>query len=144
MINVTVDFKEFKQQIERFEYDMPKIAKKMMAAVFSSMRKDAVRFARANFKRKSGRLFKAINYFAFDDWSGAITTRNKNNKTGTVSSAFYASFLERGTKQLSGKPFMRRAFDLYFGGNGALGRKIMEDKLQRQMDYIFQKHQGEK
>jgi hypothetical protein len=159
--SVDLEFKEFKKQIEQFQYEMPKIAKKMMTAVFSEMRKNA----RAAAPRDSGKLRRSINYFAFDDWEGRLTTWNKG-KNGTAKNyGFYSSFQETGVEihakkeeyltfkingewkkvksvRIPAKPFMRPSFDKYFAGNAALGIRIMDMKLQQEMNRIIEKKEG--
>jgi hypothetical protein len=160
-LSVDLEFKEFKKLIEQFKYEMPKISKKMMTAVFSEMRKDA----RALAPRNTGRLKRAINYYAFDDWSGRLTTWNKGKDGPAKNYGFYASFQEKGAEifprkkkyltfkinnewkkvpsvRLSKRPFMEPAFDKYFGGGGGLGLKLMNKKLQEEMNRILEKNGG--
>ncbi|MDR1956889.1 MAG: hypothetical protein LBQ30_08555 [Treponema sp.] len=177
-ISTDLEFEDFKQRIEQFEHEMPKIAKKMMNAVFTPMRSVARRLARSKLKRGRGRLFGSINYWAFDDWSGSITTRKNARKD----SAFYASFDERGIPNIQAKnereitytrkktgtivhakvkyltfkingqwkrvssvslparPFMQPAFNTYFGGSGERAKKLMDARLQKEMNRILEKH----
>lgn len=108
------------------------------------------------FKKRTGRLQKSINYWAFDDWSGAITTKQKTKRN----SGWYASFLENGTMirakedkyltfkvngewkkvksvAVSPRPFMKPVFDSYFDGGGSKAKKLMDEKLQQEMEKLL-------
>ncbi|MDR1301540.1 MAG: hypothetical protein LBK43_03605 [Treponema sp.] len=139
-VETAIEFRKFKEKIERFEYNMPKIAKKMMVAAFTPMRADAVALARRLYTRRTGRLFKAINYWAFNDMAGALTTKKNERKN----SAFYASFLEKGLakKNIKARPFMKPSFDRYFGGDAKKGMALMDKRLQTEMERIIEKNQG--
>ncbi|MDR3170320.1 MAG: hypothetical protein LBU17_01690 [Treponema sp.] len=165
-MTIDLEFKEFKQRIEQFEYEMPKIAKKMMTAALVRARSYAKKIAQNRFHKADytgrnkppGQLLRAINYWAFDDWVGALTTR----KSAKTNNCFYASILEDGTTILPKKgkylffringqlrkvpsvtirprPFMRPAFDDFFvksGGSKAM--VIMDKRLQKEMDRILE------
>jgi hypothetical protein len=182
--SVDLEFKEFKERIEQFQHEMPRIAKKMLTAVFSRMKKDA----KENAPVRTGRLQNSVDFHSFNDWSGSLTTWKKNKKSGLKNLGFHASFYEdgvagirakdngtktirfinkRGTpvmyenkyltfkingewKKVSArggtpkKPFMRPVFDTYFGGGAELGIKLMDKRLQKEMDKILKEKEKEK
>jgi hypothetical protein len=163
-----IDFetKEFEQQINALQTNMPKIAKKMMTAALVGARGYAKKIAKNRFHKADytsrnkppGQLLRAINYWSFDDWSGALTTR----KSAKTNNCFYASILEDGKTivpkkgkylffKINGqfrkvpsvtippRPFMRPAFDSFFiKSGGSKARKIMDKRLQKEMDRILE------
>jgi hypothetical protein len=156
-MNIEFDYKEFEKQVTSIRGKIPKIAKKMMAAVFTPMRNEVRRKVSSMFKKRTGRLRRSINYWAFDDWSGAVTTKQK----AKGNSAWYASFLENGTtinakdgKYLTFKvngewkkvksvtapsrPFMKPVFESYFGGSGEKAKKLMDKKLQSEIEKLLE------
>ena len=181
-ISFDLEFKALKEKLEHFEQEMPKtIVKKMMTAAFSKMRQEARNIAPV----KTGRLKSSINYWAFKDWSGSLTSWPKSKKGGK-NTGFHASFIEDGVQRNQAKadgtkdirfinkkgtpviyenkymtfkingewkkvsavnsrpkrPFMRPTFDRYFGGNAELGIKLMDQKLQQEMNRILNDNGG--
>jgi DNA mismatch repair protein MutH len=166
MINIKVDTNEFEKRINSVKKDIPKIAKKMMALVFQKMRADIKTNIRSNFTRRKGWLLSGLNYYAFDDFSGSIFTRN-NKKQGVK----YASVLEEGTtitakkgkylfirsgKDANGKtmfkkvpsvtipprPFFKPVVNDYWDGGGLKASNIMDKGLQKEIEKYVEKHGG--
>jgi hypothetical protein len=166
MINIKIDTKTFEKRINTVKKDVPKIAKKLMSLVFQKMRTDIKTNIRSNFKRRKGWLSSGLNYYAFDDFSGSIFTRN-NKKQGVK----YSSVLEDGAtitpkkgKYLfirSGKdskgnttfkkvqsvtipprPFFKPVVDDYWAGGGYKASKIMDEGLQKEIEKYVEKRGG--
>lgn len=79
---------------------------------------------------------------------GTKTIRYIVKKTGTpvIYENKYLTFKINGvwkkveaTRGVPKKPFMQPSFDKYFAGNAELGIKIMNEKLQKEMDRIINK-----
>jgi hypothetical protein len=155
-MNIEFDCKEFEKQVASIRGKIPKIAKKMIAAVFGPMRSEVRKRVSSMFNKRTGRLRSSINYFAFDDWSGAITTKQK----ARGNSAWHASFLENGavinaqdgkhlTFKVNGewkkvksvvlppRPFMKPVFESYFGGGGEKAKSLMDKKLQSEIEKLM-------
>jgi hypothetical protein len=165
--NIKIDTKEFEEKIRKVRQDIPNIAKKLMARVFSAMRYDIKGNIRSNFKRHKGWLYNDVNYWAFNDFSGAIFTRNSKRQ-----GAHYASVLENGMTILpkkhrylyiySGKnsndkpilkhvesvtipprPFVKPVVDDFWGNGGYKASKLMDDGLEKELrKYIENKGGG--
>jgi hypothetical protein len=88
---IKIDTKPFEEKIKKLKDDMPKIAKKLMTFVFQKMRIDIRKNIRSNFKRRKGWLLSDVNFWSFNDFSGAIFTRNSKRQ-----GVLYASVLENG------------------------------------------------
>jgi hypothetical protein len=151
---VKVDYRDFEKKIKALKVKIPKIAKKRMVAALAPARRDAKRTARSLLKRRTGRLLRGINYWAFDDMSGALVTKKREVAKGV----FYASTLEEGgtitakegkylTFKIDGqwrkvqsvtippRPFMNPVFDDYFTNNsGHKAVELMDKKLQAEID----------
>jgi hypothetical protein len=165
MINIKIDtIKDFEKKIQKFRADIPKIGKKIMVYLFQKMRNDIKKNIRADFRRHKGWLLKNLNYWAFDDLSGSIFTRNSKQQ-GT----HYASVLENGgtIKPKNGKylvfyrgktaegkvalikaesvtippqPFFGPVVNDYWGGGGFKAGKIMDEGLQKEINKYIEKH----
>jgi hypothetical protein len=155
-MNVEFNTNDFDKKIKEVKDKIPKIAKKMLSAALGKAKTDTKRKVRSLFSGGTGKLNKSINVKAFDDWSGALSTRKKSRQD----SGWYANFLEKGatrtakegkylTFMIDGqwkkvhsttippKPFLRPTFDSYFVDNGGeKARKIMDDKLQQEIDKL--------
>jgi hypothetical protein len=128
-----------------------------MAGVFSNLRKDTRNKGRAAFTSRSGRLIRSITYWAFSDWAGAITTKQK---LGT-NSGWYSRMVEEGhtsqvkdndkylTFKINGewkkvksvrvapRPFMKPPFNEYWVKNdGAKATAIIKGLLQKELDKL--------
>jgi hypothetical protein len=169
-VSVKVDAKEFEAKVKNFREDVPKIAKKLMACVFNKIRGDVRRNIRSNFKRRKGWLLKDLNYWAFDDFSGAIFTRNSKRQ-----GVNYASVLENGsvitpkngkylviyhgraarkngsTRSILKKvksvtipprPFLGPVVNDYFGGGGCKASRLMDEGLQKEIKKYIEKQGG--
>ena len=157
---VKFDHKEFDKLVEKFEGKMPKIIKRLMAAVFSNLRKDTRKRGRTAFTSRSGKLIRSINYWAFSDWSGAITTKQK----ASSNSGWYSRMLEEGhtsqvkdeekyltfkvngewkkvkSVRVSPRPFMKPSFNEYWVVNGgAKAKAIINGLLQKELDKLDKK-----
>jgi hypothetical protein len=166
MVNIKVDTKPFEEKIKPFRKDIPKIVKKMMAYVFNKMRYDVRRNIKSNFKRDDGWLLKGLNYYAFDDYSGAIFSRNSKGQ-----GVGYASVLEDGAtirakddkwltfyvgKDSKGKkilkkvkavsvpahPYFRPVTEDYWGGSGYKAARIMDEGLEKEIKKYVEKQGG--
>jgi hypothetical protein len=166
MVNIKVDTKDFEEKLKSVRNDIPKIAKKLMAYVFSKMRQDIRRNIRSNFKRRKGWLLQDLNYWSFDDLSGAIFTRNKKRQ-----GVGYASVLENGgtisakdDKYLTifsgnnskGKPILKKVksvaippkpffgpiVESYWGGGGYKAAKLMDEGLEKEIKKCVEKKGG--
>jgi phage gpG-like protein len=162
--NIKIDTKEFETSINKVKTDMPKIAKKLMTLVFQKMRSDIKKNIKSNFTMRKGWLYKDINYWAFNDFSGAIFSRN-SKKLGV----HYASVLEKGAaivpknskylvfykgrdekgKLLLNKvesitipprPFFTPVVNDYWGGGGFKAKKLMDEGLQKEINKYIEKH----
>jgi hypothetical protein len=165
MLDTTIKFdhKEFDRFSELFGKRMPKIIKRLMAGVFKELRKDTRRKARAAFTSRSGRLVRSIQYWAFNDWSGAITTR-QNVKSN---SGWYSKMVEEGhvsqvkeeekylTFKINGewkkvksvnaapRPFMKPSFNDYWVKNdGAKAKGIINKILSQEIDKLEKENKG--
>jgi hypothetical protein len=166
VLSITADVKEFEKRIKNFREDMPKIAKKLMAYVFNKMRTDARRNIRSNFKRRKGWLLSGLNYWAFDDFSGAVFTRNKKKQ-----GVHYASVLERGavitpkkseylviyrgrdskgrpvlarvkSAVIPPRPFLGPVVNDYWGGGAGKALRLMDEGLQKEIKKYIEKQGG--
>jgi hypothetical protein len=170
IVNIKVDTKDFEEKVKTFREDMPKIAKKLMVYVFNKMRVDIRRNIKSNFKRRKGWLFKDVNYWAFDDFSGAVFTRNSKRQGVT-----YASVLENGAvitpkkgaylvlyqgtvtgkngigrpvlKQVQSvtippRPFFGPVVNDYWAGGGYKASRLMEEGLQKEIKKYIEKQGG--
>ena len=164
--SVKVDSKDFEMKIKNFKEDIPKIAKKLMVYVFYKMRNDIKRNIKNNFKRHKGWLYQDINYWAFDDFCGAIFTRNKKRQ-----GVNYASVLENGAvitpkksrylvifqgKNAKDKPILKQVKSVtipprpffgpvvndYWGGGGYKAAGIMDEGLQKEIKKYLEKKGG--
>jgi hypothetical protein len=166
MIKIKIDTKDFQDKIKTVKRDIPKIAKKLMAYVFTKMRKDIRANISSNFKRRKGWLRADLNYWAFDDFSGSIASYN-NKRQG----AYYASVLEKGATITAKKdkyltiymgkdsndnpvyrkvksvvipprPYFKPVADDYWGGGGYKAGKLMDEGLQKIIDKYVEKKGG--
>jgi hypothetical protein len=166
ILNIKVDTKDFENKVKKFREDIPKIAKKLMAYVFNKMRTDIRRNIRSNFRRRKGWLLSDLNYWAFDDFSGAIFTRNSKRQ-----GVNYASVLERGAvitpkkgkylvifrgrdskdrpvltlKQsvtIPPRPFFGPVVNDYWGGGGFKAARVMDEGLQKEIKKYIEKQGG--
>jgi hypothetical protein len=166
MVNIKVDTKEFENKLGKFRNDIPKIAKKLMAYVFVKMRQDIRRNIKSNFKRHKGWLRSDLNYWAFDDFSGAIFSRNSKKQGahyasvledgGTISAkgdkrlTFYTGKDSKGRKilkkvksvTLPAKPYFRPVVDSYWGGGGYKAAKMMDEGLEKEIKKYIEKKGG--
>jgi hypothetical protein len=165
-VRLTSDVEAFERKIKDFRGKIPNIAKKLMAYVFSKMRKDIRTNIKSDFTRHKGWLLKDLNYWAFDDFSGAIFSRN-NKRQG----ASYASVLENGAtinakddkyltfytgKDSKGRPmlakvksvtipprpFFKPIVDSYWGGGGYKAAKLMDEGLEKEIKKYVEKKGG--
>jgi hypothetical protein len=166
MVNIKVDTKPFEERIKSVRNDIPKIAKKMMAYVFSKMRQDIRQGIKSNFTRRKGWLLKDLNYWSFDDFSGAIFSRNSKRQ-----GVNYASVLENGAtinaqdgkhltiyagKDSKGRkvlkkvkavsipahPYFRPVTEEYWGGGGFKAAKLMDEVLEKEIKKYVEKKGG--
>jgi hypothetical protein len=170
MVNIKVDTKEFENKLGKIRNDIPKIAKKMMAYVFLQMRKEIRKNIKSNFTRRKGWLLRDLNHWAFDDFSGAIFSRNSQRQ-----GAGYASVLENGstisskgdkwltfyagkhtgkdgkerpilkkvkTVTIPIKPYFRPVVDSYWGGGGYKAAKMMDEGLEKEIKKYIEKKGG--
>jgi hypothetical protein len=167
MVSITVDTKDFEKNIKNLREDIPKIAKKLMAYVFNKMRRDIRANIRGNFKRHKGWLVGGISYYAFNDFSGSIFSRN-----GKKQGVRYASVLENGStitpkngkylyffKEIDAKgnvhlvktksvtipprPFFEPVVNDYWGNGGYKAGEMMKEGLQKEINkYIEKKGKG--
>jgi hypothetical protein len=167
MVNIKVDTKPFEERIRSFRNDIPKIGKKLMAYVFAKMRQDIRGNIKSNFKRRKGWLLKDLNYWAFDDLSGAIFSRNSQRQ-----GAGYASVLENGATisakgdkkwlviyaghkenwrpilkkvksvTIPARPFFGPVVNDYWGGGGNKAAKLMEEGLEKEIKKYVEKKGG--
>jgi hypothetical protein len=166
MVNIKVDTKDFEERINTFRNDIPKIVKKMMAYVFQKMRYDIKRNIRSDFRIHKGWLLKDLNYYAFDDFSGAIFSRNSQGHGahyasvledgGTISAkddkwlTFYTGKDSKGRKVLKkvktvsipSNPFFRPIVDSYWGGGGYKAAKLMDEGLEKEIKKYVEKKGG--
>jgi hypothetical protein len=150
--NIVLDTKELDKLIADIKGRIPKIAKYMIAAAADKAKQDEKKITPV----RTGKLKRSIDKYAFNDWGVQLTTRRK--KEGR--SGWYGSFIEKGatrtarnakylTFKINGewkkvasttsppKPFLRPVFDDYFiANNGAKARKIMDEKLQKELDKL--------
>jgi hypothetical protein len=165
-ISITADTKEFEKKIASFKNDMPKIAKKLMAYVFTKMRQDIRKGLKANFKRRKGWLLRSITYYAFNDFSGSIFSRNSKKQP-----VKYASVLENGAiitpkkgkylyiyggKNDKGKTILYKKERVtipprpvwgpvandYWGGGGFKAARLMDEGLQKEINKHIEKKGG--
>jgi hypothetical protein len=164
-LTVKFDYKEFNKLMEKFKDKAPKIIKRLMAGVFKLLRKDARKKARASFTSRTGRLVRSIQYWAFNDWSGAITTK-QNAKTN---SGWYSRMVEEGhtsqvkdeekyltfkvngewkkVKRVSAapRPFMKPPFNEYWVKNdGSKAKAIINGLLQKELDKLDKENKENK
>jgi hypothetical protein len=169
MVNITVETKDFEKKIKNLRMDIPKIAKKIMAYVFNQMRRDIRANIKANFKRHKGWLSGGISYYAFNDFSGSIFSRN-SKKQGVK----YASVLENGSiitpkngkylyfykgKDEKGRtllvktpsvtipprPFFEPVVNDFWGNGGYKAKKLMDDGLRKEIKkYLYSLGRGVK
>jgi phage gpG-like protein len=170
LVNIKVDTKDFEEKIKNFREDMPKIAKKLMTYVFSKMRTDIRRNIKSNFKRRKGWLLADVNYWAFDDFSGAVFTRNSKRQ-----GVNYASLLENRAvitpkkgkylaiyqgmmtgkngerrpilKQVESvtipqRPFFGPVVNDYWGGGGYKASQLMDEGLKKEIKKYIEKQGG--
>jgi hypothetical protein len=166
IVNIKVDTKEFEARVKKYREEIPKIAKKLMAYVFQKMRRDIRRNIKSNFKKHKGWLLKDLNYWAFNDFSGAVFTRN-SKKQGVN----YASVLENGAvitpknskylvifqgKDSKGRPVLKQVKSVtipprpflgpvvndYWGGGGYKASRMMEEGLQKEIKKYIEKKGG--
>jgi hypothetical protein len=166
MVNIKVDTKPFEERIKSVRNDIPKIVKKMMAYVFAKMRQDVKRNIRSDFHRGKGWLLKDINYYAFDDYSGAIFSRNSAGQGavyasvledgGTISAkddkwlTFYTGKDSKGRKVLKkvktvsvpANPYFRPITEDYWGGGGYKAAKLMDEALEKEIKKYVEKKGG--
>jgi hypothetical protein len=169
-INIKIETKDFEKKIKNFREDMPKIAKKLMTHVFIKMRQDIRRNIKNNFKRHKGWLLSDLNYWAFNDFSGAVFTRNSKRQ-----GVNYASILENGgtitpkkkkyltiyqgtvtgkngrerpvLKQVKSvtippRPFFGPVVNDYWGGGGYKASRLMDEGLQKEIKKYIEKQGG--
>jgi hypothetical protein len=166
MVSIEVDAKDFEERIKSFRNNIPKIGKKLMVYVFQKMRDDIKKNIRSNFKRRKGWVLKDLNYWAFDDLSGAIFTRNSKRQ-----GVNYASVLEsgatisaKGDKNLTifsginsrekpilkkvksvtipARPFFGPVVNNYWGGGGYKAAKLMDEGLEKEIKKYVEKKGG--
>jgi hypothetical protein len=160
MVNIKVDSNDFEKKIAAFRKDMPKIGKKLMAYVFTKMRKDIRTNISANFKRKKGWLRSDINYYAFNDFSGSISSYNSRGQ-----GAHYASVLEKGavitaknnyltfktandqwhkvkSVVIPARPYFKPIVDDYWGSGGQKAARLMDEGLQKEINKYVEKKGG--
>jgi hypothetical protein len=166
IVRMTTDVKEFERKIKAYREDVPKIAKKLMAYVFQKMMKDIRGNIKSNFKRDEGWLLKDLNYWAFDDFSGAIFSRNKKRQgvnyasvleNGATISAkddkwltFYTGKDSKGRKLLTKvktvtippKPYFGPVVESYWGGGGYKAAKLMDEGLEKEIKKYVEKKGG--
>jgi hypothetical protein len=163
MISIKVDTKEFEKKIAAFKADMPMIAKKLMAYVFTRMRQEIRKGIKANFKRRKGWLSYGVTYYAFNDFSGSIFSKNSKKQP-----VMYASVLENGAvitpkkgkylyiyggKYDKGKTILYKKEKVtipprpvwgpvandYWGGGGFKASRLMDEGLQKEIDKYIEK-----
>jgi hypothetical protein len=137
-----------------------------MAYVFQKMRNDIKKNIKSNFTRRKGWLLKDLNYWAFDDFSGAIFSRNSNRQGvnyasvlengATISSkgdkwlTFYTGKDSKGRKVLKkvktvsvpSRPYFRPVVDSYWGGGGFKAAKLMDEGLEKEIKKYVEKKGG--
>jgi hypothetical protein len=164
MVNIKVDTKDFEKKIENLKAKMPKIGKKLMAYVFNAMRREIRAGIKANFKRHKGWLQSGITYYAFDDFSGNIFSRNSKKQGVKYASVFengsvitpkdsnkylyiYAGKDDKGRKILKKvksvtvppRPFFAPVINDYWGGGGFKASKMMDEGLQKEINKWIEK-----
>jgi hypothetical protein len=163
MVSIKIDTKDFEKKIKSFREDIPKLAKKMMAYVFSKMRREIRANIKSNFKRHKGWLLSGVNYYAFDDFSGSIFSKNSKKQGVKYASVlengafitpkngkylyFYGGKDEKGNTMLIKKtsvvipprPFFKPVVNDYWGGNGQKASKMMDEGLQKEIKKHFEK-----
>ncbi|MDR0411248.1 MAG: hypothetical protein LBH75_04655 [Treponema sp.] len=166
MLMIKFDADDWMKRTEKVRKELPKVGKKMMAAVFSRIRRDVRTNIRANFKRDTGFLYKNINYYAFEDFGGMITTMDgKSEEKRKIT--FYASFLEHGfsvspkgdgyltiphkkggvfagfRKERSftvpPRPFFEPVVNDWFSGRGGKAERLMDEILQKEINKYVEK-----
>jgi hypothetical protein len=166
IVRLTTDVKEFERKIKDYREKIPKIAKKMMAYVFAKMRQDIRKNIKSNFKRDKGWLLRDLNYWAFDDFSGSVFSRNSKRQgahyasvleNGATISAkgdkwltFYAGKDSKGRKILKkvqsvaipARPYFRPIVDSYWGGGGYKAAKLMDEVLEKEIKKYVEKKGG--
>jgi hypothetical protein len=167
MVNIKVDTGDFEKKIKYLEKDMPKIAKKLMAYVFNKMRRDIRANIKSNFQRHKGWLLSGISYFAFNDFSGAIFSKNSKKQGVQYASVledgavitpkngkylyFYKGVDDKGKKILiktksatiTPKPFFGPVVNDYWGNGGFKASSLMNEGLQKEINkYIEKKGNG--
>jgi hypothetical protein len=166
MITIKADTKPFEERIKSVRNDIPKIAKKLMAYVFSKMRQDMRGNIKSNFKRDEGWLLKDLNYWAFDDFSGAIFSRNNKRQgvnyasvlengatisaTGDKWLTFYTGKDGKGRKILKkvksvvipARPYFKPIVESYWGGGGYRASKLMDEGLEKEIKKYVEKKGG--
>lgn len=127
---VDIDFKKLESELGDFKTKMNSIARRMMGAVASEIKKDtkATKLKGQILQKRSGNLQKKLKFKTYKDFTATVS----NN-------AFYASWHENGNGKLPARPFLLPTIDDYFGTNKA--ENVMDKIMQDALDKIFSKEQ---
>jgi hypothetical protein len=164
--SVKTDARDFEKKIKSFRNDIPKLGKKIMAHVFQKMRNDMRKNIKSNFTRRKGWLSQDLNYWAFDDLSGSIFTRNSKRQGARYASVlengatitpknggwltFYAGRDGKGRKVLKKvrsvtippRPFFMPVVNDYWGGNGFKAARMMDEGFVKEIKKYVEKKGG--
>jgi hypothetical protein len=145
--------KHFENKLTAFSSGLGNIAKELLQTVGDEMAAKARSKAATSFHNRSGKLLHSINFIAFDEKTGALTTKKNLNKANI----YYARFVEKGAEikpkkgkyltfkidgewkkvesvKIKPRPFMTPTFDEYWNGPNAKGYIAMADALEKKMN----------
>jgi hypothetical protein len=166
MVNIKVDTGDFEKKVKDFRENIPKIAKKLMAYVFTKMRRDIRSNIKANFKRHKGWLLSGVSYYAFNDFSGAIFSKNSKKQAVRYASVlengsfivpkngkylyFYKGKDDKGNKiliktksaSIPPRPFFEPVVNDYWGNGGRKASLLMDEGLQKEIKKYIEKQGG--
>ena len=147
---IEFDAKETLEALDITKRDMNKIARRMMAKVLQSVRKDVRKQIGGRvLKKRTGTLYKNITYKADDNYGGYIrigsyyASMHETGATILPKKGKYLRFQIDGSwvttskAVLPARPFAKPTVDVYFNGSGKADG-IMDAVMQKELEKIFQ------